>query len=210
MGPIRPKGSTGTRQSRARAALVDGAMPGGSVRYRRAARKALPELNKSRHDPSSRRRRTAARTLSGSAPATRFRSKPGVPGKRVHPPSQAGRWIGQSSTKTSPWHAHRIVAWPATDCGSSCPRSCAGEAGLTRPSHYSCSQDCASTIAILQNRSLTRNPARQMPRQRLRSFPLDSFRSSSAPEVFFGTNTQTKHLSILGELTTRRSIALRR
>ncbi|MDX8457152.1 hypothetical protein RFM98_30995, partial [Mesorhizobium sp. VK9D] len=32
-------------------------------------------------------------------------------------------------------------------------------------------QDCASTAAILQNRSLNRKPTRQMPRQRLRCVP---------------------------------------
>ena len=35
------------------------------------------------------------------------------------------------------------------------------------------SQDCASTAAILQNRSFTRKPFRQMPRQRLRSIPVE-------------------------------------
>lgn len=36
---------------------------------------------------------------------------------------------------------------------------------------HSCSKGCASTAAILQNRSFNRNPSHQMPRQRLRSIP---------------------------------------
>lgn len=89
--------------------------------------------------------------------------------------------IPQTRMRTTQWESHnelscqaetnRIVAWPATDCGSSCPRSCAGEAGSSPPSHCSCSKDCALTATILQNRSLTRKPARLMPRQRLRSIP---------------------------------------
>jgi hypothetical protein len=38
-------------------------------------------------------------------------------------------------------------------------------------STISCSRNCASTAAILQNRSIIRKPTHQMPRQRLRSIP---------------------------------------